>query len=384
MIYLDNGATTYPKPKAVADSICRSFYEFGANPGRSGYDMAMRTAAQIYKCRERAAEFFGLSKPENVVFVNNCTTAINIVLKGFLNEGDHVVISDLEHNAVMRPLFEMMNRGGIKYSSAHVSECNDDETVSNFQKAIKPNTKLIFCTHASNVFGLVLPIKRLAELAHKNNLLFAVDAAQSAGVLPIHIEKDKIDFLCVPGHKGLYGPMGTGILLCREDIPLSSLVDGGTGSFSVKLSQPSFLPDRFESGTCNVPGIIGLSTGMAFVKTQGISQIYEHEIGLVDFLYQELSKIENVKLYTSFPKPKNFAPILSFNVRGLHSEETAKALHDYDIAVRAGLHCSPCAHSAFGTLKTGTVRVCPSFFTNKNEIKHFIKSVGKIAKHAKI
>lgn len=379
MIYLDNAATTYPKPRAVIESVYRSFSECGANPGRSGYDMAMRTASQIYNCREKAAEFFALSSPENVLFVPNCTTAINIVLKGVLKCGDHVIVSDLEHNAVMRPLFEMMKTRGIKYTAAHVCENDDDKTVLNFKNAITPNTKLIFCTHASNVFGLVLPIKRLSELAHRNNILFGVDAAQSAGVLPINIEKYEIDFLCVPGHKGLYGPMGTGMLLLRNDIPLKSFVEGGTGSLSAKLAQPDFLPDRFESGTCNTSGIIGLSSGISFVRGQGVTRIYEREITLMRFLYRELQKIDGIILYTSIPKIGSHVPLISFNMKKMHSEETAKLLYDDEIAVRAGLHCSPCAHSSFGTLQSGTVRICPSIYTNRNEIKHLIKKIGKIA-----
>lgn len=384
MIYLDNAATTYPKPRAVTESVCRSFSEYGANPGRAGHDMAMRTSAQIYNCREKAAEFFGMSAPENVIFTPNCTTAVNIVLKGFLKYGDHVVVSDLEHNAVMRPLFELMKTRGIKYTAAHVCENNDDETVLNFKKSLNENTKLIFCSHASNVFGLVLPIKRLSQLAHRNNILFGVDAAQSAGVLPINMIEDEIDFLCVPGHKGLYGPMGTGMLLLKNDIPLRSFVDGGTGSLSAKLSQPDFLPDRFESGTGNTSGIIGLSSGISFVKGQGLRQIYEHEMTLMRFAYLELQKVDGIILYTGNPKFGSHVPLISFNINEMHSEETAKFLCDDEIAVRAGLHCAPCAHSAFGTLQSGTVRVCPSIYTCKSDIKHLIKSIGKIANQAKI
>lgn len=384
MIYLDNAATTYPKPQPVLNSICCAFRDYGANPGRSGYEMSMRTSAQIYRCREKAADFFNLSNAENVIFTQNCTMAINIVFKGMLKNGDHVVISDLEHNAVVRPLFEMMKNCGIKYTQAHVCEGNDNQTVINFKNAIRPNTKLIFCTHASNVFGIVLPIRKIGKLAHENNILFGVDGAQSAGVLPIDMENDGIDFLCVPGHKSLYGPMGTGMLLIRKEIPLKSIIEGGTGSLSAKLSQPDFLPDRFESGTGNTSGIIGMSSGITFVKGQGISWIYNHEIRLMQFLYNELSKIDGVILYTKFPKSGSYVPLVSFNIKNKHSEETAGILGENDVAVRAGLHCAPCAHSSFGTLDTGTVRVCPSVFTNKNEIKHFVNIVGKIANQVKL
>lgn len=383
MIYFDNAATTWPKPRMVRDAMAKALVEYGANPGRSGHAMSLRTADWIYRCREQAASVFGLREPENVVFTINCTHAVNTVLHGVLRKGDHVVTSDLEHNAVMRPLYRLAEDGVISYSAAHVCEGDFEKTVENFQKAIRKDTRMIICMHASNVFGTVLPVEQIARLAHDRGLLFAVDAAQSAGILPIDMAKSSIDFLCMPGHKGLYGPMGTGLLLCADGEAVRPLVQGGTGSLSAHLYQPSILPDKLESGTGNTPGVLALSAGLDFVTTVGIQSIAEHELALVREVYDALAATAHVHLYTQRPEQGKHAPLLSFNVAGLHSEETAARLNQDGIAVRAGLHCSPCAHSAYGTSETGTVRIAPSYFTGKKDLYELIKSVRKIAKEQK-
>lgn len=383
MIYFDNAATTYPKPRIVREAMARALVEYGANPGRSGHTMSLRTADRIYRCREQAAALFGLQEPENVVFTLNCTHAINTVLHGILRRGDHVVTSDLEHNAVMRPLYKLAGDGVISYSTAHVCEGDFEKTLANFREQIKPNTRMIICMHASNVFGTVLPIEDIAKLAHERGLLFVVDAAQSAGGLPIDMGKTGIDFLCLPGHKGLYGPMGTGLLLCADGEAVRPLMEGGTGSLSAHLYQPSILPDKLESGTGNTPGILALSAGLDFVKTVGIGSIAEHELSLMQTLYDALAATENVRLYTQRPEQGKHVPLLSFNMADLHSEETAARLNQDGIAVRAGLHCAPCAHKAYGTSETGTVRIAPSYFTSKKDLYELIKSVRKIAKGPK-
>ena len=383
MIYFDNAATTYPKPRVVREAMARALVEFGANPGRSGHAMSMRTADRIYRCRERAAAMFGLREPENVVFTLNCTHAINMVLHGVLNRGDHVVTSDLEHNAVMRPLFKLAADGVISYTTAHVCEGNVETTVENFKKVIKPNTRMIVCMHASNVFGTVLPIAEIAGLCHERGLLFVVDAAQSAGVLPLDMAKTGIDYLCMPGHKGMYGPMGTGLLLCADGEKIRPLLEGGTGSLSAHLYQPPILPDKLESGTGNTPGIFALSAGIGFVQTIGIDEISQHELSLIRELYDALAMTANVRLYTKRPAAGTHVPLLPFNIAGLHSEETAALLNEAGIAVRSGLHCAPCAHNAYGTSETGVVRLAPSYFTNKKEAYELIKSVRKIAKGQK-
>ena len=381
MIYLDNAATTYPKPKGVAEAVYGAFRRYGANPGRSGYPMAMETTRMIYECRKKAAEFFDAGEPENVAFAPGCTWAVNAVLKGLLRAGDHVVVSDLEHNAVMRPL-EGMKEQGITWSAAHVTPGDNDATLEAFRNAIRPNTRLVICTHASNVFGVRLPIERLAALAHAYGALFAVDAAQSAGVLPLRLRGDNLDFICAAGHKGLYGPMGTGLLITEKGNLLRPFCEGGTGSLSLLLTQPDTMPDRFESGTQNVPGIAGLSRGLDFVMRKTPEAIHRVEMQRMERLYARLRRVPGVRLYLPAPEPLHTVPVLSFNVRDMPSEDVGASLAQMGIAVRCGLHCAPQAHRAFGTQETGTVRVSPSVFTTPGEIDTFASAVEMVARRS--
>ena len=248
MIYFDNGATTFPKPRSVINAVTGTMLRNGANPGRSGHKMSVRASEIMYNCRQNAAKLFDLENPENVIFTLNCTQALNTVIKGTLKKGDHAVISSLEHNAVLRPI-EAMKERGVSYSVAEVVEGDDDKTLDNFRHALRENTKLVVCTHASNVFGIRLPVERIGALCRIYKIPFCLDAAQSAGVLPISLKNSCIDYLCTAGHKGLYGPMGTGLLLINTEKTPDSLFQGGTGSFSSDRKQPDTLPDKFESGT---------------------------------------------------------------------------------------------------------------------------------------
>lgn len=379
MIYLDNAATTYPKPPCVRYAVAQALEKYGANPGRGGHRMAMETAEAVYACRENAAHFFGLDDPTRVVFTANCTEALNTVLQGLLQSGDHVVVSDMEHNAVMRPLTRLREQG-VEYSQAVVCEYDRKQTVENFRQAIRPNTKLILCLHASNVFGTVLPIRELGLLAHRNGIFFAVDGAQSAGLLPINMQKDEIDFLCLPSHKGLYGPMGAGMLLCNTNADLLPLKTGGTGSQSLSMTQPEELPDRLESGTLNVPGICGLNAGLLWLQETGRANVLQHERWVMQYLYDMLSNCPFVKLYTAQPCSEHTVPLVSFNLLGKVSEEVAEDLAKEGVAVRAGLHCAPCAHRRAGTLQSGVVRVAPSAFTRRQEVENLYKILIKIAR----
>lgn len=383
MIYLDNAATTWPKPQIVREVMSRAMVEYGANPGRSGHRMSIDSAQQIYLCRKTAAEFFGADSVENVVFTLNCTHALNMAIKGTVKRGDHVITSSLEHNAVTRPLYKLWQDGVIEYDSARVIAGDDDATLKNFESLINSRTTVIVCTHVSNVFGITLPIEKIGKLAKSRGITFIVDAAQSAGVIPINIKKMNIDILCVPGHKGLYGPMGTGMMILSDNVSLDTIIEGGTGSKSRDLSQPDFLPDRFESGTCNSPGIIGLRAGMEFVRSKGIANIYNHEMNLIQHLYDGISSNKNVKLYTVRPSYPYFAPVLSFNIAGLTSEETGIKLDREGFALRAGYHCSSAAHRAYATEMTGTVRACPSIFSNINEINKLAYSINRISNISK-
>lgn len=380
MIYLDNAATTYPKPLNV---IKASFdaNKSSANPGRSGYKSAMLASEKMFECRQKAADFFGLENVENCILTPSCTIALNTVIHGTLSRGDHVVISSLEHNSVLRPLQKLASKGIIAYDVAEVFEGDADRTVESFRKCMNDKTKLVVCTHASNVFGIKLPVKRIAALCKYYGVLFCIDVAQSAGVVPIDIKDIGADFICAPGHKGLYGPMGTGILLINTDKIPESLFEGGTGSSDLDLSFPDILPDKYESGTMNYSGFSGLSKGIDFVNLKTIERISNHEIKLIRKIYSKLKQMKNIELYTRMPDIENFVPLMSFNVKGNDPVKVAETLDkQYGVCVRAGFHCSPLAHKYMKTGDSGTVRICPSAFTSEKEADFFINAVYNISK----
>lgn len=377
MIYLDNAATTYPKPASVKNAMQHAMQYYGANPGRAGHSMSIAAAEEIYRCRKAAADFFHAPGPECVAFTLNCTHAVNYVIKGLLKPGDHVVTSCLEHNAVMRPL-QKMSLQGIAYTAARVFPNDNDATMSSFRASINEKTRLIICTHASNVWGVRLPVERISALGHEYGIPVALDCAQSAGVLPIDMEKYRYDYLCIAAHKGLYGPMGTGMLITPHGAELDTVIEGGTGTNSAALFQPETMPDRMESGTQNMPGIAGLRAGIEFVREKTPERIFHHEMELVRSLYRRMSQIKGVRLYMPEPTEPYFAPVFSFNVNDVPSEVVAQKLNQRGIAVRAGLHCAPCAHEFTDTLGQGAVRVCPSAFGNMNEMNHFALTLEQI------
>lgn len=380
MIYFDNGATTFPKPASVINAVNRALRLYGANPGRGGHSMSLKASEIMYECRSNAAKLFDAQSPDKIIFTYNCTTALNFVIKGILKRGDHAVISSLEHNAVVRPL-EKLKEQGVDYSIADYSY-DDEETIDNFRNAIRPNTKLVICTHASNVFGVRFPVERIAALCKIHGVLFCVDAAQSAGVVPLSLKESGIDFLCTAGHKGLYGPMGTGILAINTECLPDDIIQGGTGSFSRELNQPVILPDRYESGTPNLPGIAGLNEGIKFVLKRTENSIEKHEKHLANLLYKGLSRTDGVKVYVDMSAHSKTLPVISFNICGFDSEETAQILDkDFGISVRAGLHCAPLAHTFFGTEESGTVRAVLSVFSDYRQVDYFISAVNKICRY---
>ena len=315
-------------------------------------------------------------QPQNVAFTVNCTEALNMAIKGSVKRGDHVIVSSLEHNAVWRVVNHLKNDGIIDFDIAEFS-FDEEETVRNFEMLIKSNTSLIVCMAASNVFGVAFPIPKIGELAKKHGIRFIVDGAQAAGVMPLNAEKDNIDILCAPGHKCLYGNMGTGFIALKEGIRLETIIDGGTGSESVNPNQPDFMPDRLEAGTLNNSGIISIGAGIDFINSKGMDRIYAHELMLTGILYEGLSRNQNAVLYCPKPEKMKSAPIVSFNYKDYPSEKTAGLLANKNIAVRAGLHCSPLAHKSFGTLERGTVRLCPSAFTTAMECEYFLNTLKK-------
>ena len=376
MIYLDNAATSGIKPSGVVNAVTAAMKKYSANPGRSGHTASINTADMVYKTREKAADFFGSSAAENVAFTLNCTHALNCVIKGVLKRGDHVVVSDMEHNAVMRPLEKLKKDGIITWDTAETS-ADDNVTAHNFEQLIKDNTRLLICTNASNVFGFVLPIAKIGELCRKKGILFCVDSAQSAGVLPIDMQKQNIDFLCVAPHKGLYAPMGTGILIAEKPLD-NTLLEGGTGSESFNLSQPDTMPERLESGTVNVVGIAGISAGIDFVNSRGIKNIYNHEFCLARQLFEGLKKLPKAVLYNDEIRYMKNAPVISFNISGYGSDNVADILNKRGIAVRPGFHCAPSAHTKMGSADTGTVRVSPGLFNNDRQIAFLLNILKKL------
>lgn len=373
MIYLDNAATTGRKPPDVMYAVNTALKTLSANPGRSGHSASQRAAMAVYEARQSVSDFFGADGAQNVAFTANCTEALNFVIKGVLSKGDHIIVSDVEHNAVMRPL----HASGIEYDCAEISLENDEDTVENFKRLIRPNTKMILCTGASNVIGKKTPVTELGRLCKERELLFAVDAAQTAGVVPINMADANIDYLCVAPHKGLYAPMGVGILIARKPL-VRTVIEGGTGTDSANIEQAMIFPECAESGTVNVPAIIGIKAGINFVNKIGIENISRHEGAVTERIYKGLSSMSDISLYTPYPTREGFAPVLSFNIKGKNSGETAELLNSHGIAVRAGLHCAPNAHRKIGTLETGTVRVCPSVFTETRDAERFLTVVKNI------
>lgn len=376
MIYLDNGATSYPKPQSVVNGTLNAIRNYSFNSGRGGYSASVNTAEKIYSVREKIGAMFHF-EPQNIAFTVNCTQALNMAIKGSVKRGDHVIISSLEHNAVWRVVNHLKKDGIIDFDLAQYDQ-DEDETVKNFESLIRGNTTLIVCMAASNVFGVAFPIEKIGKLAKEHGIRFIVDAAQAAGVMPIDAKKSNIDILCAPGHKCLYGNMGTGFIALREGIFLETIIDGGTGSESLNPNQPEFLPDRLEAGTLNNIGIISLGNGIDFINSKGMNKIYEHELRMTKILYEGLYKDKNAVLYCPMPCKFRFAPILSFNYKDYSSEKTAALLAKQNIAVRAGLHCSPLAHKFFNTVDRGTVRLCPSAFTTQRECENFIIRLKKI------
>lgn len=377
MIYLDNAATTFPKPQQVIKAVSEAQMN-ATNPARAGHTLSACAGKIVYYAREKASILFS-SKIENVVFTKNCTESLNIAIKGVIETGDHVIISSLEHNSVLRPIEYLSQKRQITYDVAYVEPQDEEKTIQNFRALINSKTKAIICTHVSNVFGTVLPIKKIGQLCKEKNIIFIVDAAQSAGVLEISVEKDNIDILCLPGHKGLLGPMGTGMMILNTQKNVDSLMQGGTGSYSLESAQPEIMPDKFESGTLNLSGIAGMSAGIDFLLARKTRMdILSHENALINTLKEDLSSIKNVRIYDDM-HGKNHAPVLSFTIGDMHSEAVADVLDKNNIAVRAGYHCAYLSHKTYKTDKIGTVRVSPGIFNTKKDIKNLCFCLNKIA-----
>lgn len=377
MIYLDNAATSFPKPACVGQAMVEALRVFGGNPGRGGHRMTLAASEMVYRTRERAAAFFGLPNASRVVFTSNCTASLNIALKSVTADGGRVIVSDMEHNSVMRPLYAASGRYPL-FDVARVGE-SDEETVANFRRCIGRSTVAIACLHASNVFGNVLPAAAIGRLAQEYGLIFILDVAQTAGILPIDMQEMHVDLLCAPGHKGLCGPPGTGLLLCGERYTPRPLTQGGSGSSSLSPQMPDELPERLECGSLNTAGICGLGAALNWAAHRDMEASCRGELREMGRLYDRLRENAACRLYTPRPEYGRAVPLLSFNLGERASEETAALLDRAGIAVRAGLHCAPAAHRHFGTLPGGTVRVAPSPFTRPEELQKLSQIVNKIS-----
>jgi len=378
MIYLDNAATTFPKPECVYKAMDKFLREKGANPGRAGHRMSVEAEQEIEKARVTVAKFLGIKEPERMIFTFSATDALNMGIKGLLSEGDHVITSRLEHNSVSRPLDGLENRGVITVTRV---ENSDDGFISadDIKKAVRPNTKLIVCTHASNVLGTIQPIRKIGEVARDRDIIFMVDAAQTMGVYRIDVEYFNIDMLAFTGHKGPFGPPGSGGLYVGERVELRAWREGGTGFEPESLSQPDILPYKLESGTPNSVGIIGLKTGIEFCIKEGIDKIRQHERELASSLIRALETDDRFEIY-GCPDGDRKVGIVSINITGLQPDDVGAILDNtFNVAVRPGMHCAPHIHREIGTFPEGMLRLSPGYFNTMEEIEETISGLKAIA-----
>ena len=373
MIYLDSAATTFQKPQSVRAAMLRAMRTL-SSPGRGGYATARAAEELLFRTRGLAAETFGVPSPEQVVFTTSATHGLNIAIKSLVSRGGRVVVSGWEHNAVTRPLRAL----GADIAVAESPLFDDEACVKAFAKALKRDADAVVCTTASNVFGCILPVGEIAALCRGADVPLIIDASQSAGVLPLDMEALGAAFVAMPGHKGLYGPQGTGLLLCGAEV--KTLFEGGTGSLSLQQEMPDFLPDRLESGTHNMPGIAGLEAGLRFVREKTPEHILRHERRLLRSAAEGLRRLDGVTVYAAEEESVQLG-VLSFAVRGREPEDVAEALAYRGVAVRAGYHCAPFAHRSAGTLEHGTVRVSVSAFNREADVYGFLGAMrGILAK----
>lgn len=375
-LYLDNAATSYPKPEPVYEAVNRAMREVGVSPGRGGYRRGLEATRILFEARESVAALFGIGDSSRVVFTHSATEALNLAVLGLVKPGDHVVTTAAEHNSLVRPLHLAGERG------ARITWVEADRrgfvTPAQIAAAIRPSTRLIALAHCSNVTGAIQPIGEIAAVARRAGALFLVDAAQSAGMIPIDAPAIGIDLLAAPGHKGLMGPQGTGVLCVAERVELAPLFVGGTGGYSSGVEQPDAMPERFESGTHNLPGIAGLGAGVDFIRAVGLDAIRKREEELVARLMDGLGALAGVTCHGPLPGESR-GSLVSFTVEGIDPQTIGFRLdQEFDICVRVGLHCAPAAHRTIGTYPGGAVRVSPGYFTTDGEIDTFLRAMGAI------
>jgi len=380
MIYFDNAATSWPKPPQVIRAMTDFMNSIGANPGRAGHQKAVQAGRIVYNARLACAELFNAEDPLRVVFTHNVTHALNLCLHGILQPGMHVITGSMEHNSVMRPL-RMLEKKGVKLSIVRCSQSGNLD-VGKLESLIRNNTKLVVLNHASNVSGTLLPIKEAGAVCRKHNILFLVDAAQTAGCYPVNMQSDRIDFLAFTGHKALYGPTGTGGLILGSRVDektLYPLLQGGTGSNSEKEEQPGFLPDALEAGTVNAVGLAGLAAGIDWINNTGLNAIRAHDRDLTQFLLDGLCGIPSVTVYGDRQAASRTATV-SFTIDKMPVSEAGLRLdEEYGIQCRVGLHCAPLAHKTLGTFPQGTIRFALGYFNTEEEVEMAVSAVKQIA-----
>jgi cysteine desulfurase family protein len=373
-LYLDNAATSWPKPSSVVDAVRRALVEIGASPGRSAHRMAREAARVVEDTREKVAHLFHIRDPLRVVFTKNATESINVVLKGWLRPGDRVLISSMEHNSVARPL-KSLEEAGVRVEEI---SCGVDGTLDldGLRRRMTPPPRLVVLVHASNVNGALLPVAEASRICNAHGVPLLLDAAQTAGLQPIDVEGLSLGMLACSGHKALLGPAGVGILYVRADLDVLPLMQGGTGSRSEDLSHPDSCPDRFESGTGNLPGIAGLAAGLEFILDRGQETILAHELHLAAILEKELARLPGARVL--MPAWRGTG-VVSFTIEGFNPSDIGFILDEgFDIAVRTGLHCAPLAHRTLTTLPEGTVRVSPGYTTTEADIHELVEAVSTI------
>jgi cysteine desulfurase family protein len=378
---MDNAATSYPKPECVYRAVDEFNRKLGGNPGRGGNKLSIGAGSVVMEARLALAKMFGIADETRIAFTLNVTEAINTALKGFLKPGDHVITTSMEHNAVARPLWSL-SRKGIEWAQV---QCSPEGMLdpSEVRKNIHSNTRLICMLHVSNLTGTILPVAEIGRLARESGVTFMVDSAQSAGVLPIDVERQFIDILAFTGHKGLLGPQGTGGLYLAPHLEIEPLKEGGTGSLSEFLEQPDFMPDRLESGTLNTPGIAGLLSGVEYINGLGLEYVQRREHSLTARLISGLREIPGVKVYGPAIDSGRTA-VVAFNIWDKDCNEVASVLdRRYGIVLRSGLHCAPLAHHTIGTSATGACRLSPGLFTAEEEIDYVVRSIYAVTRALK-
>ncbi len=379
LIYFDNAATGYPKPECVLNGTIRAFSKYGGNPGRSGHFLSTAASKAIYNCREEICKLLNFKNPERVVFTPNATYALNMAIKGLAQKDSHILISNFEHNSVIRPIYALAQNSDmrISYSMFDASHISENVVLANFKKSIKNNTKLAVVTAASNICGKILPIGEISKICNEKNIILIVDASQACGEIEIDFEKTGADVICSAGHKGLYGPTGTGFAVFSKNVEPKAITEGGNGLLSSLPTMGEELPEKLEAGTLNTFGICGLSEAIRFILAQNIGTIYEKNRELQRYITEGLLNI-GAKVYGNY---NNKTPIILFNIPGADSTRVSAFLDEKSICTRSGLHCAPTAHAALHTGESGAVRVSLGYANTFREADKFLSAISKFSKN---